>query len=154
MIVIKPATNIFLCGLLILFCGCRSHEVGRVNVDGDSKPRFTFTGLSVSHLLVYRVPRQYLSKGIPLNALTKDNPDTQWLIDGDHAADLPISYGSVPKEMKEILPPKPLVEGTIYFVSIYIGTEDTGAFAGQYFKIQNGRTIEVHEDVDEKAVHN
>ena len=83
-----------------------------------------------------------------------NNPDTQWRIDGHHDADLPINYGIVPSGMKELVPPKPLVEGTIYFVSSYIGTEDTGAFVGQYFKIQNGRATEFHEVIDEKNVNN
>jgi hypothetical protein len=151
MIVSKQFILFSLCSLLVLFSGCRSHEVGRVSVEGNSTPRFKFTGLSVTHLLVYQVPRQYLSKGIPLNELTKDNPNTQWLIDGVHDAHLPINYGSVPEGMKEIVSSKPLAEGTIYFVSTYIGTEDTGAFVGQYFKLQNGRTVEVHEDFGEKS---
>ncbi len=139
--------KILLLALLTACLSCRSHSIGRVNVDGDGRPRFTFTGLTVSYVVVYRVPAEYLNKGIPLDALTKDNPDTQWLIEGSHDARYVITYGFVPPGMKEILPAKPLAEGPIYFVSTYISTEDTGAFVGQYFRIQNGHSIEVHEEV-------
>jgi hypothetical protein len=132
--------------LLVALASCRSY-VGKVNIDGDSKPRFKFTGFTVSSLVVYRVPPEYLKKGIPLDALTKDNPDTQWITEGLHDADVPIAYGSVPHDMKETLPAKTLVEGTIYFVSTYVGTEGTGAFVGQYFRISNGQTSEFHDDV-------
>jgi hypothetical protein len=135
--------------LLILvmgFFGCRSHSTGRVNVHGDQSPHFTFTGDTVTYVLVYRVPAEYLSKGIPLKVLTKDNPDTQWVIEGTHEARDPIRYGLAPQGMKELVAPKALTDGPTYFVSTYIGTEDTAAFVGQYFKLQNGRAIEVHED--------
>ena len=133
--------------LLGVLAGCRSHATGKVNVDGDAKPRFKFSGLTVSSLVVYRVPPEYLKKGIPLDALTKDNPDTQWIVEGLHTANVPVTYGSVPGDMKQIVAPKPLADDTIYFVSTYIGTEDTGAFVGQYFRIRNGRTSEFHDDV-------
>jgi hypothetical protein len=132
--------------LLGVLAGCRSHATGKVNVDGDAKPRFNFTGLTVSSLVVYSVP-PYLKKGIPLDALTKDNPDTQWIVEGLHTANVPITYGSVPADMKQIVAPKPLSDNTIYFVSTYIGTEDTGAFVGQYFRTRNGQTSEFHDDV-------
>ena len=133
--------------LLGVLVGCRSHATGKVNVDGGAKPRFTFTGLTVSSLVVYRVPAEHLKKGIPLDALTKDNPDTQWIVERLHTANVPITYGSVPVDMKQIVAPKPLVDDAIYFVSTYIGTEDTGAFVGQYFQVRGGQTSEYHEAV-------
>jgi hypothetical protein len=144
---LQQLIKILLLALLTACLSCRSHSIGRVNVDGDGRPRFTFTGLTVSYVVVYRVPAEYLNKGIPLDALTKDNPDTQWLIEGSSEAQHVIRYGFAPQGMKEILPAKPLAEGPIYFVSTYISTEDTGAFVGQYFRIQNGHSIEVHEEV-------
>ena len=140
--------TILLLVLLTACSSCRSHSIGRVNIDGDNGPRFTFTGVTVTYVLVYRVPPEYLSKGIPLDVLTKDNPDTQWLLEGSHEARDAIAYGFAPQGMKEVLPAKPLAEGPIYFVSTYISTEDTGAFVGQYFRIQNGHAIEVHETFD------
>jgi hypothetical protein len=49
--------------LMVLFTlsGCRRH-VGTFSVEGDGQPRFTFSGSSLNHLLVYRVPRKYIGK--------------------------------------------------------------------------------------------
>jgi hypothetical protein len=149
----KLSVRIFSIILLLALGSCSPH-VGSVNAEGGSQPRFTFIGSSVSSLIVYRVPRKYLNKGIALDAVTKNGSDTQWRIDGMHDARTPINYGVVPKGMTEIVPAKPLSENTIYFASTYVGTEETGAFVGQYFRIQNGRTIEVHEDVDANSVNN
>jgi hypothetical protein len=137
--------------LMVLFTlsSCRRH-VGTFNVGGDSRPRFTFSGSSLNHLLVYRVPRKYIDKQIPLDELKKDNPDTQWLLEGTHDANVHIDYGIVPKGMKEIVRAKPLAEGEIYLASIYISTEETGAFVGQYFRMESGRTIQINEPIGNK----
>jgi hypothetical protein len=95
-----------------------------------------------------------LNKNIPLDEITKITPDTQWSVEGNHNVGIPISYGSIPEGMKEVVPAKPLADNTVYFVSTYVNTEETGSFAGQYFKIQNGRAIEVHGTVDESTVNN
>jgi hypothetical protein len=137
-------------GLLLLFslAGCRDHKVGAVHVDGDSKPRFRFVGLHVGRLVVYRVLDKYLKAGIPADELKENNANTQWFIEGNHTANEPILYGAAPPGMKEAFPAKSLDEGVVYFVSSYVGTYDTGAFVGQYFRIKNGRTEEFHEEVN------
>lgn len=135
-------------GLLLIasLAACRNHSVGEVHVDGDAKPRFRFVGLNVGSLVVYQVPEQYLKAGIPLGELKEDNPNTHWFLEGSHDASQPIFYGTAPSGMKEAAPAKPLVEGVVYFASSYVGTQDTGAFVGQYFKIKNGRAEEFHEE--------
>ncbi len=149
----KSTVRIFTLSLLLLLNSCSPH-VGSVNVEGENQPRFTFVGRSVSSLIVYRIPRQYLNKGILLDAVNKNGSDTQWRVDGMHYAGIPIRYGVVPDGMTEIVAVKPLAENTIYFASTYIGTEETGAFVGQYFIIRNGQTVEVHELLDENSVNN
>jgi hypothetical protein len=132
--------------LMASMWGCRSHKVGEVHVEGEGKPHFRFVGLNVGRLVIFEVPQPYLKDGIPLDELKDDNPNTQWFLEGSHKASEPIIYGSVPSGMKEFAPAKPLAEGVIYFASSYVGTEDTGAFVGQYFKIKNGRAEEFHEE--------
>jgi hypothetical protein len=117
-----------------------------VHVDGEGKPRFSFNGLTVSSLVVYEVPDQYLKKGIPLSELKATNANTRWFLEGQHNAKEPIEYGKAPVGMKESAAAKPLADGVVYFVSSYVGTRDTGAFAGQYFRIRNGRVEEFHEE--------
>ena len=130
--------------LFCLFVGCRDHSVGQIKVDGDSTPRFSFVGSNVDGLVVYRVPPQYLSKGIPLDETRKEGPNTLWMLDGSHNAAEPIIYGVVPVGVKAMVSAKPLEEGVVYFVSGYVSTPDTGAFVGQYFIINNGHTQEFH----------
>ena len=137
--------------LVSLSSGCRDHSVGRLVVDGGSTPRFSFIGSSVSGLVVYRVPPEYLDKGIPLDETRKDGPNTFWMLDGDHNAAEPIIYGVVPAGVKAVVPAKPLQERAVYFVSGYVGTRDTGAFVGQYFIIHDGRTQEFHGEGGENS---
>jgi hypothetical protein len=85
-----------------------------------------------------------------LDELKKDNPDTHWLLEGMHDANIPINYGIVPEGMKEIVRAKPLAEGEIYLASIYISTEETGTFVGQYFRMQSGQTIQINEPIGNK----
>ena len=66
------------------------------------------------------------------------------MLDGSHNAAEPIVYGVVPLGVKAEVPAKPLEEGVIYFVTSWVGTRDTGAFVGQYFRINNGHTEEFH----------
>jgi hypothetical protein len=137
-------------GLLALLslAGCRDHSLGEVHVDGDSKPRFKFVGEHVGRLVVYRVPDKYLRQGIPLDELDESKPNVQWFIEGSHEASEPILYGVAPPGTKAAFPAKLLDEGVVYFVGSWVGTRDTGAFVGQYFRIQNGRTEEFHEEVN------
>jgi hypothetical protein len=132
--------------LVLSLSACRSHKLGEIHVEGDGKPTFRFVGLNVGRLVIYQVPERYLESGIPLDELKEDNPNTHWFLEGSHQANVPIGYGTVPSGMKEFAPAKPLAEGVIYFASSYVGTEDTGAFVGQYFKIKNGRAAEFYGD--------
>lgn len=150
---VKSSLTILLLSLLLILNSCPPH-VGSINVEGESQPRFTFIGTDVISLVVYRIPRKYLNKGIPLDEVTKDTPNIQWRVKGDHDARIPINYGVLPEGMKEVIPAKTLAENTIYLASTYIGTEETGAFVGQYFIIQDGRTVEVHEHLNENSVDN
>jgi hypothetical protein len=131
--------------VLLLTAACRDHNVGQVHVDGEGIPRFRFVGLTVSNLVVYEVPDQYLKEGIPLNELKATNPNTRWYVEGEHDAKEPIEYGKAPAGMQESAAAEPLADGKIYFASSYICTRDTGAFVGQYFRIRNGRAEEFHE---------
>jgi hypothetical protein len=149
----KLSITILLLSFLVVLSDCHLH-VGSINVEGENQPRFTFIGKHVISLVVYRIPRKYLNKRIPLDEVTKNNPNIQWRIEGEHDATVPVNYGNVPEGMKEIVPAKPLAENTIYFASTYVGTEETAAFVGQYFVIRNGRTLEVHELLDENSVDN
>lgn len=74
----------------------------------------------------------------------EDNRNTHWFLDGNHDENEPIVSSIVPSGMKESAPAIPLAEGVIYFASSYGGTEDTGAFVGQCFEINNGRAEEFH----------
>jgi hypothetical protein len=130
--------------LVLSSLACRSHKLGEVHVEGVAKPTFRFVGFNVGSLVIYQVPERYLKSGIPLDELKEDNPNTRWFLDGDHDANEPIVYGIVPSGMKEFSPAKPLVEGVTYFASSYVGTEDTGAFVGQYFRIRNGQAEEFY----------
>jgi hypothetical protein len=82
-----------------------------VHVDGEANPRFSFTGLTVSSLVIYEVPDQYLKEGIPLNELKATNPNTKWFVEGPHDAKEPIEYGKAPAGMKESAAAKPLDVG-------------------------------------------
>ena len=137
--------------LLCLCVDCRNHGVGQIKVDGDSTPRFSFVGSDVQGLVVYRVPPEYLSKGIPLDETRKEGSNTVWMLDGSHNAAEPIIYGVVPVGMKQTVSAKPLEEGMVYFVSGYVGTRDTAAFVGQYFIINNGHTQEFHGEGGENS---
>src|ERR1043165_2290448 len=139
--------------LLLILSGCAS-EVGSFDVEGESQPRFVFDTKQVSLLIVYRTPRKYLNGGIPLGEFFQNNPDerlglknnpnVQWAIEGKHDASKPITYGSLPEGMKEIVAAKPLSENTAYFVCSHIGRSGY-SFAGRAFVIRDGRTNEVHE---------
>ncbi len=135
--------------LVLSSSACRSHKLGEVHVEGVGTPTFRFVGLNVGSLVIYQVPDRYRKSGIPLDELKEDNPNTHWFVQGNHEANEPIVYGMVPSGMKEFAPAKPLDEGVIYFASSYVGTEDTGAFVGQYFKIKNGRAEEFHGEGNE-----
>jgi hypothetical protein len=139
--------------LLLVLSGCREH-IGSVHVEGNSQPRFTFDGTHVSSLVVYRIPRKYLNKAIPVDEVYEDRPNVQWRVEGDHEAGVPINYGSLPEGMKERVTASPLTENTLYLTSTEIGTEDTRAFVGLYFMIRNGRVIEVPGQIDETSVDN
>jgi len=114
---------------------------------GDNNPRFSFVGVNVNSLVVYEVPKQYLEKGVPLDELKAENPNTKWFLEGQHDAKVTIEYGKAPVGMKESASSNPLTEGVIYFVSSYVGTRDTGAFVGNYFRIRNGKAEEIHEEI-------
>jgi hypothetical protein len=146
-----PKLVILVGGLLLVLTSsaCRSHKVGQVHVDGLGKPIFRFVGRNVGRLVVYEVPERYLKSGIPLDELKESNANTQWFLEGNHNASEPIVYGIVPSGTKEFAPARPLAEGVIYFASCYVGTEDTGGFVGQYFKISNGRAEEFHGEGSE-----
>ena len=149
---IRMATKsaILVLGLLLtISSACRSHKVGEVHVEGVGKPIFRFVGRDVGNLVIYEVPERYLKSGIPLDELKETNANTRWYLEGTHSASQPIVYGSAPSGMKEFAPATPLVEGVVYFASSYVGTEDTGAFVGQYFKISNGRAEEFHGEVSQ-----
>src|ERR1044072_1651260 len=97
--------------LMLVLTACRYHSLGQVHVDGEAKPRFSFTGLTVSSLVIYEVPDQYLKEGIPLNELKATNPNTKWFVEGPHDAKEPIEYGKAPAGMKESAAAQPLDEG-------------------------------------------
>src|SRR5690242_17465981 len=90
--------------LLLSSCGC---ELGSVEVESESPPHFIFDGNKLSLLFVYRIPRKYLNQDIPFAEFDKNNPDArqgmknnpdmQWVIEGDHNPALPITYGSLPE---------------------------------------------------------
>jgi hypothetical protein len=146
---IRGIAGLLLTAALIL-SGCE--DMPHMNVQGGTHPRFVFHGSQVSYLLVYRIPPRYLNGGIPVDELEKDIANKQWLIEGDHDAKIPIDYGVTPRDMKELISPKPLVEGVIYMVQAYMGAGDIGANSGQNFMIKNGTVVEIADAVDKKTL--
>src|SRR5438445_11208936 len=142
-------TAVLLFAALTLTC---CEDMPHMNVQGGAQPHFVFHGSHVSYLLVYRIPPKYINVGIPVDELEKDVANKQWLIEGEHDARLPIDYGVNPLGMKEIIPPKPLVEGVIYMVQAYMGSGDIVASAGRNLMIKNGNVVEIYDLVDKKTL--
>jgi len=147
----------------LLFLSACATEVGSVDVEGESQPRFVFDTREVSLVVVYRVPRKYINDGIPLDAIFKNAPDPReglkkntdvlWAVDGKHDASIPLTYGSLPEGMTELVPAKPLAENTVYFVCTFIG-RNAYSFAGRNFVIRDGKTIQIQSHIDENTVKN
>jgi hypothetical protein len=147
---------------LLILSGCAS-EIGSFDVEGESQPRFIFDTKHVGLLLVYRTPRKYLNGGVPLSEFfqndqevrlgLKNNPNIQWAIEGDYDGSRPITYGSLPEGMKEIVPAKLLAANTAYVVCAHIG-RSAYSFAGRTLIIRDGKTIQVYDYIDENSVKN
>lgn len=113
--------------------------------EGGNLPYFIFSGGSVSMLLVSR-KRKRRNNASPTELNPKDSLDTQWLIEGRHDASAPITYGVVPSGMSGVVSAKPLVEGEFYFIQSKVHASDKSFLAEQYFRIQDGKVVEVPEN--------
>jgi hypothetical protein len=114
------------------------HVEPDIYISDSNPPIFTFSSnTSTKSLIVCRVSEEYKEKGIPSSSLNPDNPNVTWIIETDH--DDPkrsITYGVLPKDMKEIVKAQPLEEGILYFAV-------TSSAVGAYFTIKNGRTVRI-----------
>ena len=120
-----------LCFLVIVFQACEIPP--EVHVRPTAPPSFTFSRETlVGMLLVYRLDQDQPKKGVFLDVMLRDKPNTFWMIEGKHDPRLPITYGDVPTGMKETVPAKPLVEGEYYLVFVESGVSAS-------FLVRNGR---------------
>lgn len=93
------------------------HVQPEVRVEPAAPPVFSFSkGTAVDGLLVYHLNGNRDHKGILLDTLLADKENTNWMIEGEHDNQEPITYGVVPVGMKATIQPKPLIEGEFYMV--------------------------------------
>jgi hypothetical protein len=86
--------------------------------------------------MVYHIPPDQIDKGIYFDQLSENSPNTMWLIQGTHDPKEPITYGTIPANMREAVQAKPLVEGEYYFVYV-------ASLVGRRFVVRNGKAEEM-----------
>ena len=122
--------------MILAFQGCEVPP--KVSVEPTTPPTFTFSrGTAADMLLVYHLKGDQAHKGgIFLDMLLADKENTNWMIEGEHDNQIPITYGVVPPGMKETVQAKPLIEGEYYFVYV-------ASLVGARFVVRNGRAEKV-----------
>lgn len=136
-----PVADCFLRLLLLLsigFCACETPV--HVSVTEGKAPQFICDYPNrLSDLVIFRIPDEYLGKGgFPGEIL--DDRTAVWEIYGvrDEPRD-PITYGVVPRGMKERVVAKPLQEGAYYLVMC--GQNGNGGCYGTTFVVENGKAV-------------
>lgn len=120
--------------------------VAEVRIGGVGTPYFIFSGSASSLLIICGARRKRRKKPLPPEEVTKDNPDVLWHIEGTHDANLPITYGIVPRGMTAVISAETLIEGELYFVQSKVDTATATSTVIQYFRIENGQVVEIHGD--------
>jgi hypothetical protein len=114
-----------------------------MEIKGGNLPLFTFSGSAVSFLLVGLARRKRRRKQASVETLSEERRDIQWLIEGEHDANMPITYGVVPHSMNAVIVAEPLVEGELYFVQSKIDSDPS--FVERYFRIENGQVVHIND---------
>jgi hypothetical protein len=112
-----------------------------IRIEGGNLPLFTFSGAAISFLLVGLARRKRRRNTLPDAPLNNDSSEVKWLIEGEHDANMPISYGVVPRGMNAVFSAEPLVEGELYFVQTKIDADASSIV--RHFRIENGQVVEV-----------
>ena len=130
----------FLLAVLISIVLESCHVQPEVRVEPAASPVFSFSrATAVDGLLVYHLNGDQAHKGILLETLLADKENTNWMIEGEHDNQEPITYGVLPVGMKATIQPKPLTEGESYMVY-------TTSLVGAKFVIRNGIAQPVPRD--------
>jgi len=137
----KPAIHRGIRVLLVLALASSACETPvHLSVTEGRLPQFTCDYSDrLSDMAIFRIPPEYLGKGgFPVTIL---NDQTMvWEVVGarDKPADS-ITYGVVPKGMREKFAAKPLEEGAYYLVMC--GQNGNGGCYGTSFIVENGKAV-------------